>query len=115
MTRPVTVPWDVAVTTGVTAAGHAESGTARVAVRSPEASPASRSASSEKVSTVVAISALVRNGVGAANRPSSSCTTAASRAVAPAPPADSGTSRAARPNSAASDFHNGTTIDRSPS
>ena len=49
--------------------------------------PASRAAAeSESNRTVVATTALVRNGTGATERPSSSSTTAASRADAPAPP-----------------------------
>ncbi len=49
----------------------------------------------------MARTALPRYGVGAAARPSSSATTAASRAEAPAPPASSGTSREAAPRSRA--------------
>src|SRR5699024_3411248 len=52
--------------------------------------------------TVVAITLLVRNGTGATLRPSSSRTTAASRALAPAPPRLSGIKSPATPRSCAS-------------
>ncbi len=60
----------------------------------------------------MATTALVRNGTAATARPSSSRTTAASRADAPAPPRSSGTSRPARPTSAASACHSAAVVRR---
>ncbi len=71
----------------------------------PEASRPSSSASSQASRASVATTALVRYGTGATARPSSSSTTATSRAEAPWPPRSSGTRRPARPMPSASSFH----------
>nr|WP_257909813.1 hypothetical protein [Janibacter limosus] len=74
-------------------------------MRSPEASAGRCCSSPVASSAVVAMTALVRKGVGATVRPSSSRTTAASRALAPTPPRDSGTSSPAGPSCSASARH----------
>lgn len=85
--------------------GEAVNGTTRAAVISPSASPDSNSPAPAWIRACVASTELVRKGTGATPRPSSSRTTAASRAEAPAPPYSSGMSRPATPISRESVFH----------
>ena len=99
--RPVK-PLPAALTPAIASLGAVDSGTASAAVADPVANPLTVSVSPACNRATVASTALDRNGTGATARPISSITTAASRALAPAPPSCSGTNRPAIPSSAAS-------------
>ncbi len=104
VTRPVR-PSPVRRTPVIAASGPVDSGTARAPVTAPAARSGTVPVSPARSSATVASTALDRYGTGAAARPISSMTTAASRVLAPAPPRDSGTSSPASPSSAATVFH----------